>query len=58
MKRNFSPNADSTAVTNAETVRLLRERITIPTVDPPYDEIEAAIFVRRVLEKEALPTSM
>ena len=56
MNRTSLSDADDTAVTSTETVRLLRELIAIPTTDPPGNEMEAARFVRRILEKEGIAT--
>ncbi|MCB2171015.1 MAG: M20 family metallopeptidase [Deltaproteobacteria bacterium] len=58
MKENSKRESDSFVVTKFETIQLLKKLIAIPTVDPPGNEMEAAIAVKEVLEKEGITSKI
>jgi hypothetical protein len=41
-----------------ETVRYLQEYIGINTVNPPGNEIEGAVFFRKVFKRESIPCQL
>lgn len=52
MQKAYPGEKTQTELSEHETLRILRKLISIPTVDPPDNELEAAAFIRRILEQE------
>ncbi len=52
MKETLRAADDATTVSEEQTIRLIRELIAISTVDPPGNEMEAALLVEQVLRRE------
>jgi succinyl-diaminopimelate desuccinylase len=54
MQNDCTDKIAITELTENKTIQILRELIAIPTVDPPGNEMEAAEYVRSILEPEGI----
>ena len=58
MPENIEFTKDGSQVTDLEAIEILKSLIAIPTVDPPGNEMEAAVAVQKILKEENIDSQI
>ena len=58
MPENIEFTKDGSKVTDLEAIEILKSLIAIPTVDPPGNEMEAAVAVQKILKEENIDSQI